>query len=280
MSKLWRTAAVALAASGLVAATVATADPAVAQTASRASVAVSISVSSKNPVITKDVLVVFKGAKGTSAATVSGSVSGATAGEVAALYAQPFPFTSKPARLPGDTVSLTGGGSQSYKFTTHPSLATRYTVRVLASSTSTSATAQSRVRIVYVVTNQSLAGAKLCGRPVCHEHLRITTRLPASAYKTEAGKKWYFYFGLKLSATGKPAPKFLFLKHAKISKARKISSTAFERTISFSFRIGNDGYHWLPAFCSKDTESKDGINLPGHHSCGVKKIRSTTVYLG
>jgi hypothetical protein len=280
MSKLRRMAAVAVTLSGLVAATAATAGPAAAQTASNASVAVSISVSSSLPVITHDVLVQFKGRKGTSAATVSGTVSGATAGEVAALYAQPFPFKSNAAPVPGKRLSLNGSSAQSYSFTVHPTLATRYTVHVLPGSSTASATAVSRVRIVYVVTNQDLTGAKKCGRPVCHETLRVTTRLPESAYKTEAGKKWYFYFGLRFSATGIPAPKVLFLKHVKISKARKVSATEFERTISFSFRIGNHGYHWLPAYCSKDTESKDGINLPGHHNCGVKKIRSTTIYLG
>jgi hypothetical protein len=274
-------AAVAVTASALAATTAATADPAVAQAASPASVAITISVSSKNPVITRDVLVAFQGTNGKNAATISGTVSGAARGEVAALYAQPFPFNKAPAPLRGKRATLHGSSAQHYSFTARPSVATRYTVRVVPASSGSSATGVSRERTVYVVTNQNLTGATVCSRPVCHESLQITTQLPASAYKTEAGKKWFFYFGLRLSRTGQPGPpKVLSLKRATISKAKRISATEFERTISFSFRIGNDGYNWLPNFCSKDTESKDGINLPGHHGCGVKRIRSSTIYLG
>lgn len=275
MSKLWRIAAVAVTACGLTAATAAAAGPAVA--ARQAGPTVSISVSSNAGKITGDVFVAFQAGK-YSTATISGTVSGATAGEVAALYAQPF--KGKAAPVPGETVALTGAASQTYRFTNKPSIATSYTVEVLPSSTSTTPVAGSAAKTVYVVTNQSTKGGSVCSRPVCHESFRVTTRLPASAYTKEAGKKWYFYLGVKFSATGRPLPKFMYLTKATITKARKVSATAFERTITFSFRIGNNGYHFLFAFCSKDTESTDGVNLPGHHGCGVKRISRTVRYLG
>lgn len=272
----------ALTASGLVASAAATPEPAAALTASRAAVTVTITATSKHAKITGDVLVAFKGRKGTNVATISGTVSDATAGEVARLYAQPFPFKSKPVPLPGKKQTLSGRATQSYKFTARPSVATRYTVRVLPGSATTSpAAAASRLRIVYVITNQVATGGVKCGRPVCHESLRVTTRLPASAYKTEADKKWHFYLGVNLNRIREPGPpKYLVLKSATISKARKISATEFERTITFSFRIGDDGYNWLADYCSRNTESTDGINLPGHHKCGVREIRNSTRYLG
>ena len=114
-----------------------------------------------------------------------------------------------------------------------------------------------------------------------HPWLTVYTRLPASAYKHESTKKSYFYFGLRLSKTGTPTfPRFLYLKKASISKARRVSSTEFKNTIKWSFRVGNDGYAFAINFCSKNSESKDGTGLPGTHSCGVKKIRSNIAYLG
>lgn len=278
MSKLWRIAAIAFAACGLA---VTTAAPAMAQPTARASVGVTIGAHSRLPVVTHDVFVTFQN-KSFSAATISGAVTGATAGEVAALYARPFPYTAKPAPVSGHTVTLTGAASQKYSFKVRPSVATRYTVRVWPSSTVQSpAVDVSKTVVVYVVTTQVVTHVTSCGRPVCHQSIRVTTRLPASAYRTEVRKRWFFYFGLKLAAHAEPGPpKTLTLKAIKISKPRKVSATRFERTLSFSFRIGSHAYHWLADFCSKDTESKDGIGLPGSHHCGVKRISSRTVYLG
>lgn len=251
---------------------------------------VTISTQSAVPPVTHDVLVIYKNAqflKGThrrfDTVNISGSVSQSTAGQVAALYAQPFPYKAAPARVPGQSVTLpTSSTPVNYQFKAVPTVATKYTVEVLPSSTTSSpVVGTSSTKTVYVVTNQPAFFSK-CGRPVCHLSMRVYTHLPKSAYRTEAAKKWYFYFAVTRSATGVPRPpKWLNLDtKAKISKVRKISSTEFERTISWSFRVGNDGYFPVVNFCSKDTESKDGINLPGSHHCGVKKIRSNTAYLG
>jgi hypothetical protein len=68
--------------------------------------------------------------------------------------------------------------------------------------------------------------------------------------------------------------------HATISRATRTSVGSFARTISWSFRIGNDGYNFLPGLCTKDTEATDGLGLPGHHGCGNSKISATVGYLG
>jgi len=275
MPKPWRFAAIAVSVCGLAAATAATAGPALA---TQAAPSVSIKVSSPIGKITNDVLVAFEDGK-YSVATIGGSVSGATSGEVAELYAQPF--KSKSAPVSGETTTLTGAASQTYSFTATPSVATKYTVKVFPSSTSTTAVATSAAKIVYVVTNYTFTDKFKCPRPSCHETIHLTTEVPASARRAEAAKKLYFYLGLKLSATGIPGyPKTLELTKATISKATKVSATAFKRTITFSFRIGDDGARWKFAWCSKDTESKDGVGLPGRHGCGDKKISAKIRYLG
>jgi hypothetical protein len=59
-----------------------------------------------------------------------------------------------------------------------------------------------------------------------------------------------------------------------------VNSQQFAVTLTFSFRIGNDGYFFEINACQRDTESKDGLNLPGHHGCGNRSISSTLPYLG
>ena len=139
------------------------------------------------------------------------------------------------------------------------------------------------MQTVYLATGGRVVGPKRCGRPVCHEKLRVFTVLPASAFKSMSGKHLFFYFGLRLIARGvPPLPKFLKLDpSAKITKARRISGTQFEQTITWSFRIGNNGFNWIWTGCTKDTVAKDGMGLPGHHGCGAKRLRTKTLrYLG
>jgi hypothetical protein len=51
-------------------------------------------------------------------------------------------------------------------------------------------------------------------------------------------------------------------------------------TISFTFRIGNDGSNWNFNTCDQDTEATDGIGLPGYHGCGETRIPASVAYLG
>jgi len=272
----WRAVMTAAVASGLALAGTgsAMAEPSTAPT-------LTISAHSLLKPVTHDVFVVYNNGK-FGRVSIKGAITNATSGEVAALYAQQFPFKSAFAPVSGQTLTLSGTSPESYAFTATPTVATEYIVEILPSSTSTTPVATSGKVTVYVVTDQRLTGGQTCSRPVCHETFRIVTHLASSGYGRESVKKWYFYFGLKLSRTGEPAPpKWLYLSsHVRISKSRRISATAFARTVTFSFTINNDGYYFNFNLCSQDTESKDGINLPGHHGCGAKKIRSTVSYLG
>ncbi len=269
MSKLWRTLAISAAACAIAATG---AVPALAQTAQ--SPTVTIGAKSLIPREYGYTFVPFHDGK-YSAVTISGAVSGAASGNVAQLFAQQFPYKSAPAPVTGQQLALTGASSQAYSFTADPGLATRYSVEVLPSSTvSTPVAATSATSTVYVVTTQPITGFKPCHRPVCHLTLHIFTRLPSPAYKAESKKKLYFYSGIKFSRSGKAAPSWLYLdRSAKISKPKRISATEFEQSLSVSFRIGNNGFNWVPDFCSKASESSDGVNLPGRHHCGASKVR-------
>jgi len=269
VSKLWRTLAISAAACAIAATG---AVPALAPPAPLPTVTISA-----HSLIHKEygyTFVPFHDGK-YSTVTISGAVSGATSGTVAQLFAQQFPFKSAPTPVTGRQLALDGTSPQDYSFTANPGLATRYSVEVLPSSTvSTPVVATSATSTVYVATLQPVTGLKPCGRPVCHETMHIFTRVPSPAYKAESRKKVYFYFGIKFSRTGKPAPSWLYLDHsAKISKVKRISATEFEQTVTFSFTIGNKGFNPGLNFCSKASESSDGVNLPGSHHCGAGKVR-------
>jgi hypothetical protein len=244
---------------------------------------VSISAQSRFKPVTGDVYVYYAAGK-YSDVTIKGDISGATTGDVAVLYAQQWPYKKKPVQVPREHVGLvvTGSSAVSYSFTASPGLATRYSVEVLASLSSTTELGGSKVVNVYVLANESASAFQKCARPTCHETWHLYEVVPPSTYKAESGKRMYFYFGLDLSTTGEPGPpRWLYLDHsASISKVRRISRSKFERTITWSFRIGNDGYYWWPAACTKDSESRDGLNLPGSHSCGNRRIPRTIAYLG
>jgi hypothetical protein len=270
MSRLWR----GLAAVTLTAGLLTTLQlPAFAASAAPSAVAVTITAKSRIPRVTGDTLVVFKAGK-FAKATISGSVTGAANGDVATLFARPFPFKHRAAAIARMTLSTS---PQRYSFTITPTVATRYHVKVSGTHVGTSP-----VQIVYVATSGHFSNAKACGRPVCTQKLRFTVVVPASAIKREGAKHLYFYFGIRLGAISIPPPptRLRLDTHAKVTRVGRLSATEFRWRVTWSFRIGNHSYNFLPGVCTKDTESKDGIGLPGHHGCGAKSFSTKTVYIG
>lgn len=229
--------------------------------------------------VTRDVLVVFHAGKD-GKVTIKGQIAGAGPGEVARLYARPF---NKATAAPVAHRALTlTGATASYSFRATPSVATHYTVRLFMTSTDTTPLVISPTATVYVATRQRVTGLKNCGEPTCHQIIHVYTAMPGSAFKHESAKRWFVYFAVRRNARKEPPPiKWLNLdRHAKVSKVRRISAGEFERTITLTFRVGDGGWRWDANFCSKDTESADGINLPGHHGCGGRRVRTTAEYIG
>jgi hypothetical protein len=214
-------------------------------------------------------------------AEIQGKIKGAVSGEVAQLYAQPFPFTKAPAET--DAVILhPAGKTATYAFTVTPALATRYKVELFQSSTAGKPLASSATSTIYVAYGGNAADSPACSHPVCHQIVRLKIFVPASALTTEIAKHVYTYFGLNLSPTKvPPAPKYLLLgtgdPHV---TTQRVSATEFDLTISFTFRIGNNGSNWNFNTCDQDTEATDGIGLPGHHGCGEARIPDSVTYLG
>jgi len=79
-----------------------------------------------------------------------------------------------------------------------------------------------------------------------------------------------------------PVPGWLYLGrgHASVSKPMEINSGKFTFNISYRFFIGNHGYYWSWIACAKDSESTDGLGLPGTHGCGAKRVSDSFAYLG
>jgi hypothetical protein len=278
MLRAWRrvTLVAALIGSAAIAVQLAAVVPAQAATP-----AVTVAATSSNPVITGDVFVYFLGGQ-YGRARIHGTITGATTGEVATLYAQRFPYSTAAKPVSSITLSATGPRT-AYSFTVAPTLATRYQVKVFARKSATTPLARSARQNLYVVSNGYYTGGKTCGGPACRETFHTYVVVPSSTLSVEMRKPFYPYFGINLSTTGTPAPpRWLYLNagNPSVSSARRISASEFEITVTFSFTIGNDGYYFDWATCAKDTLSTDGLGLPGSRGCGAHRIRRTVNYLG
>jgi hypothetical protein len=250
-------------------------------TASHTSVAVPISVKSALPALSGDVLVVYRGGKQANA-EVYGVIKKAASGEVAQLYAQPFPYHHAPTQV-GSVILHPAGTTASYEFQVTPVLATRYQVELFASSTASAPLGSSALATIYVTTGGTTGNVQTCSRPVCHESIQTINYVAPSALQAEMSKPWYPYFGINL-ATGKepPPPEWLMLAAGggHVTASHRISADEFSETVTFSFRIGNDAYYWDWTTCTQDTEAQDGIGLPGHHGCGDQRVLDAAPYLG
>jgi hypothetical protein len=254
--------------------------PAMAAPSARATI--SISAKSALKPITGNVLVVFRAGKFASA-HIKGTVRGGATGQVLQLFAQQFPFKKAPVKI--DAPITLSGASKAYSFPVTPTLATHYRVELFTDSSETTRVGQSAVQNVYVAAFGRFSGLKSCAnqRPVCHQRIHVTVTVPPSTLRTERHKAWHPYFGLTLRRSGTaPRPKTLKLNggHAHVGGTQKLNSHQYRVTITYSFRIGNDAAFFIVAACQKDTESTDGLNLPGRHSCGNKVISSRLPYLG
>jgi hypothetical protein len=276
MLKSWRWIAPVALAGGLVAALGA----APAQAASP----VSITLHAKNPGyqnVTGDT-VVFYGVSQLQNAAVSGTVHGAKSGDVVTLLAMPFGRTRFAATGHRERLTSSAGG---YSFSVRPTVATAYEARVTTGSV---VDATSGVHVVYVGLFQVILNRQVhykCNRSQteCSLIVPTTTRVPASAYHAETAKRWYLYLAVRRyhHVPPKKGPRYLSLdRSARASRPVKITATTFK--VVFTFPIATRGQSILPYpnACVQDTESRDGIGLPGRHGCGAARIPSNPLYLG
>jgi hypothetical protein len=218
-------------------------------------------------------LVVFRsGTRSQRRATISGSVSTSAPSDTVTLLARPAGSSSYSAT--GTPVPLTpSGGSAPYSFTVSPTVATHYEVSV----TSSSSTITSRPVAVYVTLGGRDTAHTSCGKRTCTYRMRVYTYVPASAYRAESRKHVYLYL-----AVGYPSlPKdYTLTRSATETAPRKIGASEYERTLTWHIRLRNGGGTWRTVGCTKDTETQDGLGLPGRHGCGDKHVSRRAEYLG
>jgi hypothetical protein len=199
-------------------------------------------------------------------AVISGSTADGQAGEPLILEESVFPFGAgfiKAAR------ATTGVGG-SYSFTTKPTLATRYYVALAEDSTSLSP-----VATVYVAANWINLPTKTCSGFSCHKHFGNKIIYPAAVAKREGRKRAYFYFGVRYGSQTTPPSRVHFVKTGRLHRHGRTYRTGFSVTFS---TVRAYYYYWL--ICTKDTESRDGLGLPGHHHCGGRSIRYSAIQQG
>jgi hypothetical protein len=143
----------------------------------------------------------------------------------------------------------------------------------------------SAAKTVYVISDEAITGSVACAkpaRPVCHVTVGYSFRVPVGAFKIESAKHLFLYSRVLLSKGGEPpAPKLLILNtSATRSKVHKVTVRKFVFTARYAVRVGSESFHYLIAGCLQDSESKDGIGLPGHHGCGAKSFSASSPYVG
>jgi hypothetical protein len=264
MSRFWRVIAPVVAASGLV---VAGAIP--AALASPTADTITINSQSALPHVSGHTLVVFQ-VKGLRIATISGTVTGAATTDVATLWSKPFHKNA--FAKTSSTVTLTTGA---YSFSVQPSQATAYEVQVTTGAT---VDVTSTPVTVYVATGGRFGGQhQSCTRTSCTFSYRSFEYVPAAAYQTEVHKKIYLYL-----AVGYPKlpGKFTLDTAARASAPKKINPTEFRVTFTWHITLRHGSAQWVTLACTKDTESRDGMGLPGRHGCGDRTISRSAHYVG
>jgi hypothetical protein len=231
--------------------------------------------------LTGDVYVEYQRA-GDETAQITGEVSNATSGEVARLYAQQFPYTSAPA--PAGSVGFNGNGpTASYAFQVTPNLATRYQVKLFKASTATTPLAISATTTIYVGLYSPTTDDQNCNGSTCTVTLTWTETVPPSALNTEIAKQVYVYFAVNFSSTD-PAPRPISVQlgvdDPTVTIPQRLSADEFEDSATFTFQNTSNDYHWAFDNCTKDTESEDGIGLPGSHGCGTSQLPFPIGYAG
>jgi hypothetical protein len=268
MSRIWRVSVAAAVAVGGLGLGLVGVSPA---TAARTP-AVSITVSSQFMKVSGFTWVYYKPAAD-NAATVSGTAINVSTGDTVTLYAEPFgaktlTATGKPVTLTADNL-----GNASFSFTVHPSRETKYEAEVV---TQDSLHAISTAQAIYVTRGfADNHFTQSCRHGHCTASYRFYVEIPASAYKSEFKKHWYLYFA---AAANQPAT--YPLSKTATAKNHKVNAGEFYALFTFRWKTKNPSLATWRFGCIKDTESSNGIGLPGKHGCGNKKLSTTLPYVG
>lgn len=203
--------------------------------------------------------------------TISGTVSGAAAGDIVTLLAKPFGARSFSPT--GQSTTLSATGTDSYSFSVRPTLATAYEAQV---STATSLDATSPSATVYVTySGRQTSSRDRCTATTCVFSYTFHSFLPPSAYQTETRKRVYLY--LAQWKSGRRAKWFYLTRAASATKPKSISAGEYAQTVTWHISL-KAGRYWETGICAKDTETRDGLGLPGRHGCGDKRASWAQIF--
>jgi len=279
-ARFWRLAVIITAAGGL---SLTGAGTALAGEGGQPEPDVTIGTASAFVQVSGDTLVRYGGPAPTATATVSGSVTGIPADlstVVVTLLAKPFGARAFTSTRKQAILTPAADGSAPYSFAVRPDLATSYQVAVSQTGAGTPIET-SAPRTVYVIPDVTATAAK-CSRPACTGHVVVTARFPPAAFKTESLKRLWLYGGLRQSATSTPAgPDELRLEGWAKTAVPDPGLHTMRYNVPFLFNVGPvDGYQWKINYCTQDTETADGVGLPGFHGCGRQAVTAAAPYLG
>ena len=189
-------------------------------------------------------------------AAISGNTSDGQAGTAVELQASQFPFHSGFTTI-SQTQTVSGG---SYSFTTKPTLATRYRVVLVSDPTS-----QSAVATLYVSAGVIVHAVRCATGPTCSLHFKAYLVYPSAVAKREGAKRTYDYFSVRYGSATTPPTLVRLVKKGKQHRHGHRYKVGF--SVSFP-TVQAYSYNW--EICTKDTEARDGLGLPGHHHCGAR----------
>jgi hypothetical protein len=214
-------------------------------------------------------------------ATLSGTIANATASEVIRLYASQFPFSGTPSTVGSDRLTP-AGGKASYSFKVSPALATRYQVKLFASSSASTPIGTSAVSTIYVIPESSLTGSGCDVAPTCTLRVTYTFYMPPSVLASEMAKRVYSYFAVTYgpAGTSPAAPKSMTLNagNAVVGAPVRVSADSFTVTQAVSFAFNNGAATPRFTICQRDTEAQDGLGLPGSRGCGSPSVPGNQEY--
>lgn len=243
------------------------------RTAIATGVTVTLNAKVKAPKVSGDLVVSYKGGP-FSTVLLSGTGNGLSGHPVAQLMGSWFPFKAGLTVVASEPLTVSGGKAP-YTFNRTPSSATKYFVRLVASSQPGAATVgtSGTIEIYVTATVTNLTKFPGCGRPTCTISFSFDVTFPVSIAKYETDKYLYTYLGYNLSPTKEP-PAPTTLKRWAFTVKKQLNSTTGEEVVkaAFSFKVGNDGYNYAINFCTQDSLTTDGFGLPGHHYCGDSTI--------
>ena len=222
-------------------------------------------------------LVIYKLAPANTA-VISGQVTTTATDDMATLMAKPFGKSTYTAV--GTPVSLTTLGVNTYSFSVKPTMATQYKVQVSGTDNGTSKPVSVYVTVANIPSRKSLRIK--CTTHRCVESVKVFTKLPAKALRTESRKHIYLYLAIgELRGSTPRLPKDYTLSTAShASRAKRINAGEYVVTLTWIVPIRNSRTIWVPNACAKDTERTDGLGLPGHHGCGDRHVPRSAIYLG